>query len=168
MSVTYTELPGLLTAIEAAGHWIVHKGGVFMTDDDAAVQAIITSYDPLIYVQQQQLAAAANEKWLHMAAGHTTASAGIPLATDPQSLALITSLYNAAQVNPNGTFSFKDRAGNFQALTSAQVSTLYQDMANWVQSFFTYEHTLVDQIKAATSWQMALAIDVTAGWPANS
>lgn len=44
--VTYTEQPGLVDAIRAAGHDIAIHDGVYVATDAAAVQAIIDAYVP--------------------------------------------------------------------------------------------------------------------------
>lgn len=48
MAINYTEKgAGLFDAIIAAGHFLVQRDGVWSSDNDAAVQAIIDAYDPL-------------------------------------------------------------------------------------------------------------------------
>lgn len=45
MSIAYTEKgSGLHDAIQAAGHWLAQVDGVWMSNDDVAVQAIIDGY----------------------------------------------------------------------------------------------------------------------------
>ena len=45
--IQYTEKgPGLHSAIAQAGHWLRQENGVWISSDDAAVQAIIDGYDP--------------------------------------------------------------------------------------------------------------------------
>lgn len=50
---------GLHEAIRKAGHWLREESGVWVSSDDAAVQAIIDSYaaiDPLIEIKQAKCA----------------------------------------------------------------------------------------------------------------
>ncbi len=44
--------PGLHLAIARAGHVLVRRGGLYLADDPAAVQAIVDAYDPLPEAQQ--------------------------------------------------------------------------------------------------------------------
>lgn len=45
MAINHTEKgPGLILAVERAGHWLICVDGVWQSSDDDAVQAIIDSY----------------------------------------------------------------------------------------------------------------------------
>lgn len=56
--INYTEKgAGLHAAIVAAGHVLVQRNGVWESDDDAAVQAIVDAYDPLPGAKAEKLAA---------------------------------------------------------------------------------------------------------------
>lgn len=57
MSINYTEKgEGQHAAIRAAGHWLEQRDGVWVSDDDVAVQAIMDSYDPLPPAKAAKLA----------------------------------------------------------------------------------------------------------------
>ncbi len=48
MAIAYVEKgAGLHVAINAAGHWLEQRDGVWRSSNDAAVQAIIDAYNPL-------------------------------------------------------------------------------------------------------------------------
>lgn len=55
--INYTEKgAGLHAAIATAGHWLVEHDGVWMSDNDTAVQAIIDNYNPLPGAQLDAIA----------------------------------------------------------------------------------------------------------------
>lgn len=65
MSINYTEKGlGLQNAITASGHWLRQHNGVWMSDDDAAVQAIIDGYAVAAYIAERQAASSATAKAL--------------------------------------------------------------------------------------------------------
>jgi len=41
-------------AIAAAGHWLIQQNGVWVSDDDVAVQAIIDAFDPLPFAKEDK------------------------------------------------------------------------------------------------------------------
>lgn len=52
MAITYIEKgPGLHIAVRAAGHWLRQENGVWISSNDAAVQAMINSFDPMTYTR---------------------------------------------------------------------------------------------------------------------
>ena len=53
--INYIEKPGLCDAITAAGFNLVDADGVFVSENDVAVQAIIDSYDPLPYAKKEKI-----------------------------------------------------------------------------------------------------------------
>lgn len=55
--ITYTEKAGLHQAVNAAGHWLEQRDGVWRSSDDTAVQAIIDAYTPLAYQKAERIAA---------------------------------------------------------------------------------------------------------------
>ena len=55
--INYIELgSGLHDEIEKAGHWIECRDGQWISSNDVAVQAIIDSYDPLVYEIKKNIA----------------------------------------------------------------------------------------------------------------
>ena len=57
MSINYTEKGEALHRVIAdAGHWLEQRDGVWVSDNDAAVQAIIDAYDPLPPAKSARLA----------------------------------------------------------------------------------------------------------------
>lgn len=161
--------PGLTLAIEAANITIVCRAGSWLVSDLAAAQAVVAAYDALAGAQAQQASIAATTRWNVMTGGHTTA-AGIPLATDPTSIALITGLASAAQ-SGYGTppYSFKARGeSTFRSLSATDVATMYADLTSFVQSCYNSEGAISQALQAATTVQDVMAIDPTAGFPANT
>ena len=66
--ITYIEKFGLQAAIIAAGHWIVQNDQVWVTDNDAAVQAIIDAYDPLVATKVAKINSIKLDGLAHVAA----------------------------------------------------------------------------------------------------
>ena len=57
MAITFTYMsPGLMAAIEGSGHWLMNTDGVWGSDDDPAVQAIIDAFDAVGYERGQRQA----------------------------------------------------------------------------------------------------------------
>lgn len=57
MPITYTEKGlGLHAAIHAAGHWLEQRNGLWRSDNDVAVQAIINAYNPLADQKAERIA----------------------------------------------------------------------------------------------------------------
>ena len=62
MGVNYVERGyGLHEAVRAAGHRLEHVNGIWISDDDAAVQAIIDVYDPVPYAKRKKIVELGNE-----------------------------------------------------------------------------------------------------------
>lgn len=168
--------PGLDEAIALAGFRFEHRSfedpalSGFYTDpeSEAAVQALVDSYDPLPFVVKTKLADISTARWSVMVGGHTT-SAGIPSKTDTQAIALITGLWNVAQLAPTSTFQFTDREGTIRNLGHDAVRDLFVDVSVFVQACFSRGAELTSQVTApVTPWQTIWAIDVTVGFPANT
>lgn len=55
--INYTEKGiGLHEAIRKAGHWLRDENGMWVSDNDAAVQALIDSYDPIPAARMARIA----------------------------------------------------------------------------------------------------------------
>lgn len=62
MTIRYTEKGSRLhEAIRAAGHWLREENGEWVSSDDAAVQAIIDSFDPVAAELPQKIASVKEE-----------------------------------------------------------------------------------------------------------
>ncbi len=57
MAIAYTEKLGLHAAINAAGHWLMQRDGVWVSSDDTAVQVIINAHNPLAAQKAERIAA---------------------------------------------------------------------------------------------------------------
>lgn len=55
MPINYTEKRGVHDAIRAAGHWLMQVDGVWVSSNDAAVQAIIDAYDPAVALRAEMV-----------------------------------------------------------------------------------------------------------------
>ena len=83
MTIVYTEKGiGLHRAISAAGHWLEERGGVWISSNDAAVQAIIDGYTlaEAKAERKRDVSAKAREKYDLVTAGVSAAEmAGWPI-----------------------------------------------------------------------------------------
>ena len=164
----FQDVPGILPALNAAGIEHARIDNMWHFSDVPAAQAFAASWDALSAARSIQADAAAAHKWEVISGGHTTAT-GIPLYTSIDDITMITGLYNTACAgSPMAVYTFKDRSKIYRSLTVAQVQSLYLDVSAWVQLAFLAEQALTQEIMAAPTWQAVMAIDVTAGWPANS
>jgi hypothetical protein len=160
-------LPGCAEAIDAAGIVIsIAPDGWHVSDVDGA-QSIIDAFTPDAHVKAQALATIAAECAAVIASGHTTA-AGIPMATDEQSLIRLVLTAAAATANKSARYKFKDRAGRWHTLTSPQVIAIQADVGAFAQRCVDYESALAAKIDAAADWHAVLELDLLHGWPANT
>lgn len=87
MAITYIEKgAGLHDAVRAAGHWLVQVNGVWQSSNDAAVQAIIDSYNELPRYKLGKIAAIKLD-------GLARIQAVFPAISDFAELALIREMY---------------------------------------------------------------------------
>lgn len=87
MTITYTEKgPGLHRAVQAAGHALSQVDGAWISSNDAAVQAIIDSFDPLPSYKAERIEAL-------KADGLARIQAVFPAIKSFDELALIRELY---------------------------------------------------------------------------
>jgi hypothetical protein len=154
---------GLHDAIRAAGHWLDHRDGVWVSSDDVAVQAIIDGYDELAAAKAQKLAALAELRWKKETGGALVA--GLPVATDDRSQLKITGARLAADADPDYTVNWKVGAGAFVALTAAQIIAISDAVRAHVQACFDREDALATEINAAATIADVEAVDITTGWP---
>jgi hypothetical protein len=167
MTIKYTEKGfGLHQAIEAAGHWLRDENGVWISDDDKAVQAIIDGYDALVAAKNDALAALADKRW-QIENGGTTIN-GIPVSTDDRAKTLITGAADRARRGAQSSFSFKSADGEFVTIDAATMILLDDSICDFIQDCFVQEKALADLIFTATSEDEARAIDQSVGWPKGS
>ncbi len=87
MTISYTEKGAALhEAIRAAGHYLRQENGVWISSNDAAVQAIIDNFDPLPDYKADRIAAIKTE-------GLTRIQAVFPAINSFDELALIRDLF---------------------------------------------------------------------------
>lgn len=167
MTINYTEKGfGLHQAIEAAGHWLREENGVWISDDDKVVQAIIDGYDALAAAKKDALAALADKRW-QIENGGTTIN-GIPVSTDDRAKTLITGAADRARRGAQSSFSFKAANGEFVTIDAATMILLDDSICEFIQGCFVQEKTVAALILAAKSEEDARAIDQSVGWPKGS
>lgn len=174
MTIIYTEKgEGLHQAVRAAGHWLSEVDGVWRSDDDAAVQAIIDNY-----TGATDKIAAANVLYAEkIAAGYivTVATAQHTMPLDAEHLqhydaeALVAINQGQPGIpawDPNEFWPDINGAPVTIADATTAVAT-----ATSIRAYFKALGknliTLVGQLNAATTWTAVSAIDITAGWPTN-
>ena len=144
MAIAYTEKgPWMHDYIVDQGHFLQQHDGVWVSDDDAAVQAIIDAFDPLPYAKE------ARRLDLLTEAGRRAAEvyAFIGEVTDAAAF------YDFAEdlvltIKPAARDPLPARLAAFQAIRDTVTATLAQ-------------------LNAATDWQAIMAYDVgnTPNWP---
>jgi hypothetical protein len=163
--ITYREKGGgLHGAIAAAGHWLREEDGVWISSDDAAVQAIIDGY-PLAACQAEICAAID----AHAAARRDAATAGVSaseMASWPVKRA--EALAHAADPMAGAAPVLAVEAAARGVPLDAVVARV---LAN-AQALATLEATIAgvagrhkDAVRATQSFAAALAYDWSTGWP---
>jgi hypothetical protein len=112
---------------------------------------------PTTYTKGQLAAYAADARYRHASGGVAVTSLGgaVPFLTDPVSRNTIDSAHNYAVANPGHVTDWKLSDGSFIKLSEAQLATLLQDVAGFVQSCFTCESSTVTSINAGTITTLA-------------
>ena len=114
---------------------------------------------PTTYTNGQLAAYSANARYNHASGGLTiSAISAVPFMTDPVSRNTVDSANAYAVANPGHITDWKMSDGSFIKLTAAQLATVLQDMATFVQSCFTCESTTLASITGGTITTLA-AID---------
>lgn len=197
MGITYTEKgTGLHDAIVAAGHWLHCINGVWTSDDDSAVQAIIDGYNALPWYQETQIALLEARYASVIAAGRLYSVAGgsdpsqhpyqidevAPidpttfLPTRRASQDTITSvgawagdiILNVPGVAPwPATFAFRDANNAMVPMTADQAYAFTQNVLTYVQKVDANYFGLATAIMTATTQAAVQSVDVTLGWPSN-
>jgi len=75
---------------------------------------------------------------------------GMTIDTSRTSQAQIQGAYSIAQANSSATFQWKTGAGQFTTLTAAQIISMAQAVAAFVQSCYAQEASVVSQINSGT------------------
>ena len=171
MTINYVEKGyGLHAAIQAAGHSLQQRSGAWVSDNDAAVQAIIDAY----IGTSDKLAALATHYASVIAAGR--AYNGTTFQIDAASQAGISAMGALAAsllANTPGAaawpagFYWIAADNSHVAMDAAGMYAFAQNVAAYVSALVLTNAALKGQIAAATTQAALDAIDVTSGWPAN-
>ena len=114
---------------------------------------------PTTYTKGQLAAYSANARYNHASGGLTiSAISAVPFLTDPVSRNTVDSANAYAVANPGHITDWKMSDGSFIKLTAAQIATVLQDMATFVQACFTCESTSLAGINGGSITTLA-AID---------
>lgn len=114
---------------------------------DAALQEVLTPYN--LFVDLHAYAAFA--RYNHASGGVTISSiSAVPFMSDPVSRNTVDSAHNYAVANPGHITDWKLSDGSFIQLTEAQLATVLQQIATFVQSCFTTESTIAADIIGGT------------------
>lgn len=111
---------------------------------------------PTTYTHGQLAAYAADARYRHASGGVIIASLSpVAFLTDPVSRNTIDSAHNYAMANPGHITDWKLSDGSFVKLTEAQLATVLQDVAGFVQSCFTCESNTSASINGGTITTLA-------------
>jgi Domain of unknown function (DUF4376) len=111
---------------------------------------------PGAYSKSQLAAYSADARYRHASGGVTIG--GKPYLTDPVARNTVASAHDYAVANPGHVTDWKLADGTFTQLTEAQLATVLQEMATFVQACFTCESTTLAGINSGTVTTIA-AID---------
>lgn len=166
MSIQYTERgPGLHTAIAAAGHSLRQVDGVWVSSDDAAVQAIIDAY-PLGACQAEIVAAID----AHAAALRDQVVAGIsPAEMASWGIKRAEAQAYHASGNPDDAPMLGIEAAARGVTLQAVVDRVLAKATALSQLEAAIAGTAgrhADAVRACETFEATLAYDWTTGWPA--
>jgi hypothetical protein len=111
---------------------------------------------PTTYSNAQLAAYAADARFRHASGG--VSIGGKPYLSDPVSRNTVASAHDYAVANPGHVTDWKLADGTFIQLSEAQLATVLQEMATFVQSCFTCESTTLTGINGGSITTIA-AID---------
>jgi hypothetical protein len=114
---------------------------------NAALQDVLMPYNMFVDLK----AYTADARWRRRNAGIkvTSLSSALFLSDEP-SVNDINSSYNYGQANPAATFHWKMADGSFTTLNATQITTLHNDILNYVQSCYACESTTIASINGGT------------------
>lgn len=153
-----------VAVLDDRGIGFENRNGVFHVSDLPAAQAIIDdTAAQLATAQRIKLAELADYRWQREVAGTTVS--GMPIATDRDSQGKLTSIRVASDADPNYTVRLKTAAG-FVTLGRAAIVAVTDAARAYVQACYDREADLAATIAGMTAPAMALALDISQGWPA--
>ena len=162
---------------QAFTDWSVAYGGASPIPNEAELAGVLQPYNtlpawlfnatdtfiqpsPSTYTKGQLAAYNADARFRRASGGIVVTSLGgtVPFLSDPISRNTINSAYQYAVANPSHITDWKMSDGSFINLTLAQLTTLNDDMAVFVQGCFTCESTNLTSINSGSMTTLA-AID---------
>jgi len=163
MMINYVEKGiGLHKAVAAAGYLLEERDGVWVSNDDAAVQAIIDAYtlDQAKAEKRKDISALARVKYDMVTAGISAAEmAGWPIL-----------LSEALSYRASGTVGMAIQAE--ATIRSISVVALVEKIEANALAFQTARAAIAgtdgrkrDEVDALTSFEAVAAYDVAGGWP---
>lgn len=162
MMINYTEKgQGLHGAIIAAGHWLMQVDGNWESSNDAAVQAIIDSYDPLPKVQQSMWNAIQAERERRKLQGVPIAGKRYHSDADSRIQQLGLAMMGASI--PAG-LQWKTMDGSFVEMTPTLAQQIFSGTAQRDASIFQSAEVHRAAMMQLT-WQEAESYDYSQGWP---
>lgn len=164
MSINFVDKgAGLQGVIRAAGHWLAQIDGEWRSSDDAAVQAIIDTYDPLPEVQAKKWEAIKAERERRKGLGVQVGAARFH--SDPDSRIQQLGLVLMGAGIPQG-LQWRAMNGQFVTMTPQLAQQIFAATAAQDQAIFAAAEAHRAAINALTDWQAVEAYDFTGGWPA--
>lgn len=161
--ITYIEKGiGLHAAIRSAGHWLVDRDGVWVSSDDAAVQAIIDGYTlaQAKAERKREVSAKAREKYDLVTSGISAAEmAGWPIL-----LSEAVAYRAGSTTHPALTAEASIRGITVEALVQKVEGNAAQFQAARAAIAGT-DGKKRDEIDALASFEAVAAYDVAGGWP---
>jgi hypothetical protein len=159
--ITYTEKgSGLHDAIRKAGHWLREENGVWLSSNDADVQAIIDGYDPL--------PGARDAKWEDIKAERDRRQVlGVRVGanlfhSDDKSRIQQLGLVMMGAGLPAG-LQWKTMDGGFVTMTSTLAGQIFGATASSDQGIFAAAEVHNNAMRASAN---PADYDFSAGWPA--
>lgn len=158
--ISYTEKGyGLHDAVRAAGHWLEQRDGVWLSSDDAAVQAIINEYDPVPPAQAAKWEEIKAERDRRKTAGVRVA--GRTFHSDADSRIQQLGLVMLGASIPAG-LQWKTLDGTFVTMTQQLAQQVFAATAASDQAIFAVSEA--HRVAMLASIDPA-AYDFSGGWP---
>ena len=131
--------------------------------NNEVIKFVITNKSPETITEEareKQLKALADKRWSVENGGITVNN--IPVRTDLDHQTKLTSVKQAADLDPNLVINWKLGNGNWAQLDVATINALFVAVTNHIQNCFTNEKTLSDLIIAAED---PMSVNINVGWP---
>jgi len=167
MTINYIEKGiGLHDAISAAGHSLRQLDGVWVSDNDVAVQAIIDSYSPVPDIQAQVDVIRDSKIALGVPIVFPDGSSGTAQTRESDKLninGLVTSsLILKSQGVTGAVVPYRDLENITHMLSPDQMIQIGMDILNKISAVYQSAWAIKSAVASAAD---PMAYDITAGWP---